>query len=57
MSFHADTRFGPIQNPAALEKQLLQRVGILECGLFVQMATDLIVAAPEGVSHVQRDSV
>lgn len=46
-----DTRFGPIADPAALADALAGRAGIVEHGLFLGMATDLIVAAADGVTH------
>lgn len=48
-----DTDFGPIPNVAELEAILQRRVGLLENGLFVDMATDLVVAAEDGVEHYQ----
>lgn len=49
-----DARFGPIENPALLSKQLDQRAGIAAHGLFIGLATDLIVAGENGVRHVMR---
>ncbi|MEM8860911.1 MAG: ribose-5-phosphate isomerase RpiA [Chloroflexota bacterium] len=48
-----DANFGRIYNIAALEEKLQKRVGILESGLFFEMADDLIVASPDGIKHVQ----
>lgn len=47
-----DANFGPIKDPARLAGQLTQRVGIVEHGLFVGMATDVIVAGAEGIKHL-----
>lgn len=44
-----DTHFGPIPDPAALAQTLNQRVGIVEHGLFVGLAHEVIVGAPNGV--------
>ncbi len=46
-----DCSFGPIEQPAALAEQLIQRVGIVEHGLFLGLATDLIVAGKDGIQH------
>ncbi len=48
-----DANFGRIYNILALEQKLQQRVGIVESGLFFEMADDLIVASEEGIQHVQ----
>lgn len=50
-----DSRFGPIGNPAALAATLAARAGIVEHGLFIGIARDLIVAGSSGVRHVERD--
>lgn len=52
--FILDTRFGPIADPWALAAQLDARAGIIGHGLFLGLATDLIVASPDGVRHVRR---
>lgn len=49
-----DCAFGPIADPAALGRTLRARAGIVEHGLFVGLATDLIVAGPTGIRHVTR---
>lgn len=46
-----DCRFGPIENAVQLARRLKNRTGIVEHGLFLDMATDLIVARPSGVDH------
>ncbi len=48
-----DANFGRIYNILALETKLQQRVGIVESGLFFEMATDLIVAHADGIQHFQ----
>ena len=50
-NFILDTDFGPIADPGRLADILKQRTGILEHGLFINLATDLVVASPEGISH------
>ncbi len=47
-----DCSFGPIANPAELAATLSARAGIVEHGLFLGLATDLIVAGREGIRHL-----
>ncbi len=50
-----DADFGPIENPGELAQTLAARAGIVEHGLFLQMATDLVAAhASRGVVHQTR---
>ena len=49
-----DCRFGPLLQPAELAAKLNARTGIVEHGLFLGLATDLIVAGAEGVRHIER---
>jgi len=49
-----DCSFGPIPNPAQLAEVLKQRTGIIEHGLFVGLAQDVIVAGKEGIRHLTR---
>ncbi len=51
-----DCRFGPLDHPAQLAEQLEKRAAIVEHGLFIDMATDVILAGPEGVRHHRRKS-
>ncbi|MBN1179892.1 MAG: ribose-5-phosphate isomerase RpiA [Anaerolineae bacterium] len=46
-----DCRFGTLDDPQALAARLGARAGIVEHGLFLGLATDLIVADAEGVRH------
>lgn len=48
-----DANFGRIYNIGALEEKLQKRAGIVESGLFFEMADDLIVASAEGIQHFQ----
>jgi len=53
-----DCDFGPIADSAALASKLAARAGIIEHGLFVGIATDLIIAsAAGGIRHVQRNDL
>jgi ribose 5-phosphate isomerase A len=49
-----DCHFGPIGDPIELAALLSARAGIMEHGLFLGLATDLIVAGKEGVRHLIR---
>jgi ribose 5-phosphate isomerase A len=51
-----DSRFGPIADPAALSALLGARAGIVEHGLFIDIAHDLFVASANGVAHLRSDS-
>ena len=51
-----DCHFGPISDPAQLAARMNQRAGIVEHGLFLGLATDVIVASAERVRHLKRDS-
>jgi len=46
--------FGPIASPAQLADRLAARAGIVAHGLFLGLATDLIVAGPAGIEHRTR---
>jgi ribose 5-phosphate isomerase A len=49
-----DCHFGPISDPAQLAARLSERAGIVEHGLFLGLATDVIVASVEGVRHLTK---
>jgi ribose 5-phosphate isomerase A len=44
-----DCAFGAIADPAALEARLKQLVGVVESGLFIGLATEVIVAGAGGI--------
>ena len=48
-NFILDCRFGPIADPAALERKIAMTVGAVESGLFVGRATLVVVASADGV--------
>jgi len=50
-----DCHFGPISDPAQLATRLNQRAGIVEHGLFLRLATDVIVARSQGIRHLKRE--
>ncbi|MCI0549096.1 MAG: ribose-5-phosphate isomerase RpiA [Candidatus Rokubacteria bacterium] len=47
-----DCAFGAIRAPAALAARLAARAGIVEHGLFLGLATDVIVAGAAGIRHL-----
>ena len=49
-----DTNFGRIKDAYKLAAQLNERAGIAEHGLFMDLATDVIVAQEEGIEHLSR---
>ncbi len=49
-----DCRFGPITSPRALDGRLNGVVGVVEHGLFVGMASEVIVAGAGGVRELTR---
>ena len=50
-----DCLFGPIEDPRQLAQRLNNRAGIVEHGLFISLATDLIVAGKEGIRHLRQE--
>ena len=50
-----DTNFGPISDPGGLVARLNERAGIIEHGLFLGLASDVIVAAAKDIRHLKRD--
>ena len=50
-----DCGFGPIADPAALERSLGQVVGVVETGLFIGMASTALVASNSGVGRLDRE--
>ncbi|GHG62796.1 ribose-5-phosphate isomerase RpiA [Comamonas sp. JC664] len=49
-----DCAFGPIDAPVPLALRLGARAGLVEHGLFLGIATDVVVAGPNGVEHRAR---
>ncbi len=49
-----DCHFGPIADARRLSDAIAQRAGIVEHGLFIGLATDLIIAGSGGVQHRAR---
>ena len=51
-----DAEFPPIDNPAGLSRELLDLPGVLDHGLFVGLATEVIVGTESSVDVIQRPS-
>ena len=49
-----DVKFPPVQDAAALELKLLQRAGIVGCGLFLQMASTVLIGDADAVTRLDR---
>ncbi len=49
-----DCAFGPIADAPRLAAALGDRAGIVEHGLFIGLATDLVIAGPNGIEHRNR---
>jgi ribose 5-phosphate isomerase A len=52
-----DCYFGPIPDPVQLAARLDRRAGIVGHGLFLGLATDVIVAGEEGVRLIKREGL
>jgi ribose 5-phosphate isomerase A len=50
-----DCAFGPLEDPAGLAARLEARAGIVEHGLFLGLASDVIVATRRGIQHLSRE--
>jgi ribose 5-phosphate isomerase A len=49
-----DCDFGPISDVPALAAKLSARAGIVEHGLFVDLATDVVIAGRDGIRHITK---
>jgi ribose 5-phosphate isomerase A len=50
-----DCNFGPITDPRALADKIKQRTGIVEHGLFIGLATEVIIASADGIREIKRE--
>jgi ribose 5-phosphate isomerase A len=50
-----DCNFGPIRDPVSLSARMDARTGIVAHGLFLGLATEVIVAGAGGIKHLQRE--
>jgi ribose 5-phosphate isomerase A len=53
-NFILDVKFGQIKQLEELVKKLNERAGIIGHGIFLESATDIIVAGKKGISHLKR---
>jgi ribose 5-phosphate isomerase A len=53
-NFILDCKFGPLGKPEKLATELRRRAGVIEHGLFLGLATDVIVSGPAGIRHMTR---
>ncbi len=49
-----DCNFGPIADPVRLAGTLNEQAGLVEHGLFIGLADDLIIAGEKGIRHLRR---
>ena len=49
-----DAEFGPIEDAKSLSSQLDRRAAVAGHGLFLGLATDVIVAGREGIQHIRK---
>ncbi len=49
-----DCYFAPITNPHQLAQAIRQQPGVVEHGLFLGLATDVILSTPNGIEHLCR---
>ncbi|HEY3376806.1 MAG TPA: ribose-5-phosphate isomerase RpiA [Armatimonadota bacterium] len=54
-NFIFDCAFGPLADPAALAEQLQARAGIIQHGLFLGLASEVIVSGSAGIRRLTRD--
>ncbi len=52
-NFIVDCNFGPLEDAAGLAQQIKAETGIVEHGLFLGLATDVIVAGADGIRHLR----
>jgi ribose 5-phosphate isomerase A len=51
-----DCKFDHISNPSGLSNDLAGRAGIVEHGLFIHLATDVIISGEKGIRHLERET-
>jgi ribose 5-phosphate isomerase A len=54
-NFTLDCNFGPLSEPSQVASKLEGRAGIVEHGLFLGLATEVIVASAKGLRHLMRE--
>ena len=56
-NFILDANFGEMADPNNIAANLNERAGIVEHGLFLGLASDVIVAAEDGIRHLKRNGL
>jgi len=51
-----DCHFGPMKDPATIAHLLEKRAAVVEHGLFIGIASDVIMAGPDGIQNLRRKS-
>ncbi len=49
-----DCAFGAIDDPPALEQAICSIVGVIDCGLFIGLASQVVLAEAAGIRHLRR---
>ena len=56
-NFILDANFGEMADPNRVAASLNERAGIVEHGLFLDLASDVIVAAEDDIRHLKRNDL
>jgi ribose 5-phosphate isomerase A len=56
-NFILDANFGEMADPNGVAVRLNERAGIVEHGLFLDLASDVIVAAEDDIRHLKRNDL
>jgi ribose 5-phosphate isomerase A len=54
-NFIVDWQHGPIDNPSALDSQLKSTTGVIDSGIFADIASCVIVALSAGIRRIERN--
>ena len=49
-----DANFGEIKEPESLADKLDQRAGIMEHGLFINLASEIIIGSENSIQHIKK---
>ena len=52
-----DCRFNSLQDISGIANKLSERAGVVEHGLFINIATDVIAATSTGIQHFRREAI
>ena len=53
-NFILDLSLEEINNPSQLENDLIKLAGVLDCGLFCDIASTVVLANPEGIEIIEK---